>query len=267
MLDALLYRRDPAVDLVMDPLSLVRRYDSPGDQEVAGLVASSLAYGNVRAVLRSVENVLDRLGPSPHATLLETSYDELAATLDGFVHRWTRGPHLTEVLWGAARIIRDRGSLGASFEDHFERTGALRPAIGAFVHELRGPDEVSRGARYVLPDGVGAGACKRLHMFLRWMIRPADGVDLGLWRVPPSVLVMPLDTHTGRICRYIGLSRRKTVDWRMAEEVTWNLKALDPDDPVKYDFALAHLGMSGECQHRRVEAICSGCSLDPVCRL
>ena len=158
-------------------------------------------------------------------------------------------------------------SLGAAFEAAFAaHDGALRPALAAFTAEVRG-DAPGRGLAWLLPDGTGPGAAKRLHMYLRWMVRGPDAVDLGLWDVPPAALLVPLDTHTGRIARYVGLTGRRDLTWRTAEEVTWNLRALDPRDPVKYDFALCHLGVSRGCLHRREPVTCGRCDLRAACRL
>ncbi|MBW2258057.1 MAG: DUF2400 family protein, partial [Deltaproteobacteria bacterium] len=127
--------------------------------------------------------------------------------------------------------------------------------------------DLPRGFRTFLPSPTGGSACKRWNMFLRWMVRPpTEGIDLGLWdSLPPSALVVPLDTHVLRIARLVGLTRRRDGSWRTAAEITANLRLLDPDDPVRFDFALAHLGISGACKGRRDEAVCSACPLRPVC--
>ena len=107
-----------------------------------------------------------------------------------------------------------------------------------------------------------------MNLFLRWMVRPDDGVDLGVWRhVSPSQLIIPLDTHVSRIASYLGLTQRRTVDWRMAQEVTRRLRQIDPDDPVKYDFALCRLGILDACPRRRDPIKCAGCDLLSVCTL
>jgi uncharacterized protein (TIGR02757 family) len=119
-----------------------------------------------------------------------------------------------------------------------------------------------------LPDARGPGASKRWNLYLRWMVRGPDAVDLGAWRglVPASVLVVPLDTHVHRVARCLGLTRRRDASWRTAEEITAALRRIDPDDPVRFDFALCHLGMSGACPARRDPARCAVCPLEGVCR-
>jgi hypothetical protein len=209
--------------LEFDPLRFPHQYARAADQEVVALIAAVLAYGNARAILGSVSRVLDALGPAP-ASLLDTVRPlDLRARLNGFRHRWTSGLDVAGLLWRAAQAIREHGSLGALF--------------------LRGytPEDPNVG-----PSADGS-ACKRLNLLLRWMVRRDDGLDLGLWsEVSPSGLVIPLDTHSSRVARGLGLTQRATMDWRAAEEVTRSLRKYDPDDPVRYDFALCHVSMSGD---------------------
>jgi len=126
--------------------------------------------------------------------------------------------------------------------------------------------QVTRSFKTFLPRPSSGSACKRWNMFLRWMVRADDGIDLGVWSLSSSSLVLPLDTHTHRISQYVGLTTRKQANWRTAVEITESLRLLDPRDPVKYDFALAHLGISGGCRRRYRAEICSTCALLPVCR-
>ncbi len=124
----------------------------------------------------------------------------------------------------------------------------------------------TRGLRHLLPDPAGPGASKRWNLYLRWMVRGPDAVDLGLWHeVPASALVVPLDTHVHRVARALGLTARPDASWRTAEEITAALALLDPQDPVRYDFALCHLGMSGACPARRERARCEACVLGEEC--
>ena len=274
VLERMLAERDPALRLEADPVSFVHRYESVEDRELVGLLASSLAYGNVKVIRSSVEKVLALLEPSPAAALTGLRRRELERLLSGFVHRFTRGPDVAALLHGAQRCQVAHGGLGELFLSCLKAEEDLRGAVGRFVHAVR--ISATKGSRsglppglpYLLPDGSGPGACKRLHMFLRWMVRGPDGVDLGLWKgVPSSILLVPLDTHTGRICRYLGLTGSATPSWAAAEEVTWHLRGIDPADPARYDFALAHLGISGDCRHRRASKECASCALAEVCGL
>jgi uncharacterized protein (TIGR02757 family) len=127
----------------------------------------------------------------------------------------------------------------------------------------RGP----AGLRHLLPDAAGPGAAKRWNLFLRWMVRGPDAIDLGAWRgVPRSALLVPLDTHVMRVSRCLGLTRRADATWRTAEEITAALRLVDPEDPVRFDFALCHLGMSGACPARSSREACLACPLAQVCR-
>lgn len=275
LLDDVVASRDRRQSVESDPVSFVHRFSEVDDREIVGLLASSLAYGNVVVIKRSVEAVLKLLGPSPARSLRSMRAEVLDEKLSGFVHRFTRGPDVALLLFAASRLQEEHGSLGSLFSMCFtEAGGALREAVRRFVLAMRSVDmrpvrekgQLPAGMTYLLPDGTGPGACKRLHMYLRWMVRGPDGVDLGLWKdIPPSALLMPLDTHTSRICRYLGLTRRKDSSWRTVEEVTWHLRGIDPMDPVRYDFALAHLGISRDCNHRRGSTACRACALRGAC--
>jgi uncharacterized protein (TIGR02757 family) len=263
-LDQLLATQDVAARRASDPVDFVHRYDA-ADREVVGLVAASLAFGNVVAIRRSVSRVLDALGPNPAKTVDRAGRADLERRLDGFVHRVWRGPHLAALLAHAGAVRRREGSLGASLARRLAARGALREALADLADELRGPG-ADRGLRHLVADPRAGSACKRLLLYVRWMSRPADGVDLGLWPVPPSALVIPVDTHVHRIAKNLRLTERNDASWRTAEEITAALRRFDPDDPVKYDFALCHLGVSRQCPSRRDPDKCERCVLRTVCR-
>lgn len=266
-LDALRDGFDVARHRAADPVDYVHRYDDPADQEVVGLVAALLAFGNVKAIRRSVGRVVALLDPAPARRLATMRRSTLDRGLDGFVHRVWRGEHVARLLWNARAIRAREGSLGAAFAARMEaKDGDLREGLAAFADALRGPAP-DRSMAHLVPDPRAGSACKRLLLYLRWMVRPADGVDLGIWRgADPASLVIPVDTHVHRIGRNLGLTARETASWRTAEEITATLSTLDPSDPVKYDFALCHLGVSRQCPSRRDPAICEGCALRSVCR-
>jgi uncharacterized protein (TIGR02757 family) len=219
-----------------DPLEFLYCYDSVQDREIAGLVAACLAYGNVQQILRSVEQVLGVLGPWPRAWLLNASEEALADGLAGFKHRWTTAEDVHSLLHGTAHLLRRHGSLEAAFARH--RTASLTDALGGFVHELQGDR-----ATGLLPDPCRGSACKRLHLYLRWMVR-RDAVDPGGWKViDPADLIVPLDVHMHRIALRLGLTQRRQADFATALEVTEGFGKLVPTDPVRYDFALTRLGI------------------------
>ncbi len=265
-LDALRDGFDVAAHRAADPVEYVHRYADPHDQEVVGLVAASLAFGNVKAIRRSVGRVVALLDPAPARRLATMRRATLDRGLDGFVHRVWRGEHVARLLWNARGIRAREGSLGAAFEARLAaRSGDLREGLADFADALRGPTP-DRSMAHLVPDPRAGSACKRLLLYLRWMVRPADGVDLGLWRADPASLLIPVDTHVQRIGRNLRLTDRETASWRTAEEITASLAKLDPRDPVKYDFALCHLGVSRQCPSRRDPAICASCALRPSCR-
>lgn len=264
-LDALVASHDRVVRREADPVSFVHRYDDPGDREVVGLIAALLAFGNVVAIKRSVARVLGALGPSPAWTIERMDRRKLERSLEGFVHRVYRGRHLAAMLARAATIRRREGTLGASFARRLHEQANMREALADLAGELRGPNP-ERGLAHLVPDPRAGSACKRLLLYLRWMVRPADGVDLGLWPIPSSTLVIPLDTHVHRIGRNLRLTDRNDASWRTAEEITSVLRTFDPEDPVKYDFAICHLGVSKDCPSARDDSKCARCVLRPVCR-
>ncbi|WP_236606364.1 TIGR02757 family protein [Sandaracinus amylolyticus] len=272
-LDALLLSTDAVARRDADPVSFVHRYARAEDREVVALIAASLAFGNVVAIRGKVALVLKALGESPAATIDRESREALETRLHGFVHRVWRGPDVAAMLANAGVIRRDHGSLGAAFatglracdaeiEDQDE---AFVEALARLADALRGED-ASRGLRHLVPDPRAGSACKRLLLWLRWMIRPADGVDLGLWPVSPSRLVIPVDTHVHRIAKNLDLTRRNDASLRTAAEITSKLRTFDANDPVRYDFAICHLGVSRECPSRRDAARCETCVLKEACR-
>ena len=264
-LDALVLGTDARARLDADPLGLVRQL-APAEREVGGLIAATLAFGNVVAIRRSITRVFDALDGAPaHAA---DTLDErvLSRRLAGFVHRVYRGEHVATMLAGAGRLRAEHGSLGAALASRIETptTEGLVDALARWSAVLRGPDP-ARGLAHLMPDPAKGSASKRLFLYLRWMVRRDDGVDLGLWPISPSLLVIPVDTHVHRIARNLGLTRRTDASLRTALEITAALARLNPDDPVRYDFALCHLGVSRECPSRRVEEKCSRCVVRAVC--
>ncbi len=255
-LDALLAGADRRAFRATDPIAVVRRYRRRADRELVALVAASLAFGNVKAIRASIERVLAVLGPSPSAWLDAAAPGEADARLAGFVHRVYRGPDVARLLTRARALQLRHASLGRALIALGEastiepppplasRASAYRTLV-ALGDALRGDDRPARGLAHLVPDARRGSACKRLCLFMRWMARPDDGVDLGLSRFPTSELLVPLDTHVHRIARSLGLTRRSDASLRTAVEVTDALARFDPADPVKYDFVLCHLGISG----------------------
>lgn len=225
-----------------DPLQFLYGYERAGDREVAGLVASSLAYGRVAQILKSVRAVLDVLGPSPAAYLAETERGELEEKLSGFVHRFTGEEEMVSLLCCIKTALERCGSLENLFFD--EPCEDAWASAENFVTSLTACD--GRDSMYLLPNPARGSACKRLWLFLRWMGR-SDEVDPGGWnRLTPDKLYVPLDTHMFNICTTLGLCKRKSADRRASEEITGAFRAICPEDPVRYDFALTRFGIRSD---------------------
>jgi uncharacterized protein (TIGR02757 family) len=239
-----------------DPLVFLYDYDGIGDREIVGITASSLAYGRVAQILRSVSTVLDAMGPSPSDFLKRASINSLEKTFRGFKHRFTTGEELSRLLYGVKEVIELYGSLNgcfiAGYKDEDETT---IPALTSFVKEIR--DGAGLGCNSLLPSPADGSACKRFHLFLRWMVR-RDAVDPGGWEgVAPSKLVVPLDTHMYRITGALGFTDRRQANGKTALEVTSAFREIAPGDPVRYDFALTRLGIRNDAD---VESFISECT-------
>jgi len=224
-----------------DPLEFLYDYKELRDREIVGLIASSLAYGAVRQILKSVGSVLGRMD-SPYLFLKGSSKESLRETFKDFKHRFTTGEELSTMLYGIKKNVERYGSLQECFAQGFSsEQETVIPALSSFVDKLR---SVFDGRpRSLLPSPDAGSACKRLNLFLRWMAR-RDQVDPGGWdNIPASRLIVPLDVHMHRISLQLGLTRRKQADLRAACEITAAFRGIEPDDPVRYDFVLTRLGI------------------------
>ncbi len=225
-----------------DPLEFLYRYDDLKDREVAGFIASSLAYGRVAQILKSVSGVLDKMGPSPYDFLLSTTPSYLLRIYSDFKHRFTTGEELALMLIGVKSVVQRFGSLYNCFLSGFNNNHeTVLGGLSFLLNELR--SNLNCRSNSLLPLPEKGSACKRLNLFLRWMVRE-DNVDPGGWnRVSPAKLCIPLDTHMHRICLLLGLTVRKNVDIKTTLEITKAFHTIEPDDPVRYDFALTRLGI------------------------
>ena len=268
------FRRHGAGSLGSDPLQFPRRFRRADDREIAAFFAAALAYGNARAVCSSLERVFAWTGPHPARFVRDFEPERDASALDGFRHRWSSARDLVRLAVMLRGILDEHGTVETLFRRGVVRESGgrvdLAASIGRFRQAALAYDEAppaaaedgSRpGPRYFFPD-PRTSAAKRTTMFLRWVVRPDDGLDLGLWDCLQSRdLVAPLDTHMFLIARRLRLTRRKTPAWRAALDLTRELQRLDPEDPVKYDFALSRLGIVEGCpRHRRSEP-CELCGL------
>ncbi|HXG57393.1 MAG TPA: TIGR02757 family protein [Thermoanaerobaculia bacterium] len=252
-----------------DPLQLVRAFDHPLDQEVAGLIAAAFAYGRAGIVVRNAGAVLAKMTPSPHRYLAAFDREEAMRRFRGFSHRFHKTPELVALLGCIAGAIERHGSLGALFRECYDDTDRdIAPSLTRFVARLRSaaPSRHRASIAYLLTSPEDGSACKRMNLYLRWMVRRTEP-DLGLWDfADPARLIIPLDTHVHRIAAFLGLTRRASADWKAARAITDRLARFDPADPVRYDFAICRLGILDLCSRRRRKENCDRCLLREVCR-
>ncbi len=268
------YRAFDHVESAADPVHLVRRFHEPADQEVVGFCAAGLAFGRVASVLQSVDALLAVMGASPADYVRRFDPVREAPRLAHIVHRWIRGVDLTALLLVLQRMLRESGSLEAFFMAGDDMTAPdVGPGLESFSRRAMETDlrpaygrvPARAGVGFFFPKPSGGSACKRMNLFLRWMVR-RDAIDLGVWtQVAPGRLVVPLDTHIIRVGRCLRLTRLTTPGWKMAADITSALRRLDPADPVRYDFSLCHVGMMGACGHAGTGRS-DQCPLNGACR-
>jgi uncharacterized protein (TIGR02757 family) len=249
-----------------DPVEFPRRYPDRSDAEAVAFVAAAFAFGNVRQIRAFLESLLPLLGERP-ASLLASPRPFPAKALGTISHRFisTAGVHRFLAVLG--RALRLHGSLEGLFLAVRPEGGGTRESLSAFLAWFRRAwgETRPRERDFLFPDPAKGSACKRHNLFLRWVVRPDDGTDLGLWTaLSPAELLFPVDTHVARLARQLGLTSRASAGWAMAEEVTEAFRAADPDDPVRFDFALTRVGILGECTARR-RGDCPACPLLPAC--
>jgi len=250
-------------NLARDPVRFPRAYTDPRDIEVAAVLSAQLAYGRVDLFGPVIARLLAAADTHGGPAAYVLGFDDVrAAALADVVYRWNRGEDFV-LLFRLLQVVYQRhATLGALF-----LPGPAARSLGVAIDVLREltPGTPSRGFRTWLAHPEDGSACKRWLMFLRWMVR-RDGMDLGVWgHLSPRDLIIPLDTHVMRLAGFLGLTDRTDASWRTAEEVTAALRRLDPEDPVRFDFALAHLGISGTCLGHREATVCAACPLDPIC--
>jgi uncharacterized protein (TIGR02757 family) len=251
-----LYREFDHLHSASDPVHIVRRFQSPDDREIVGFCAAGLAFGRVASVLQSIEALLAVMGPSPADFVRRFDVRRDLRRLRPIGHRWVRGADLAALVLVLQRMLRESGTLEGFFVAGDDATSAdISPGLESFsaralqtdLRAVYGTQPERPGVCSFFPRPSAGSACKRLNLFLRWMIRH-DAIDLGVWtRVNPARLVVPLDTHVIRLGKCLKLTRYATPGWRMAGDITASLRKIDPDDPVRFDFSLCHVGMMKAC--------------------
>lgn len=246
-LDSLNDRYNCAAFIEDDPISVPHRYTAREDIEIAGMLASTIAWGQRKTIVRNAHRMVDMMDDAPFQFVTGATEADLKA-LNGFVHRTFNDFDFKYFVLSLQNIYRNHGGLGGFFESRYISSGRdLRVVLSDFWKLFFETPSEGRTRRHLSSIDKGA-ACKRLNMFLKWMVRKdSHGVDLGIWQqIPSSALYLPLDVHSGNTARALGLLERKQSDWRAVEEVTARLREFDPTDPVKYDFALFCAGIYKE---------------------
>jgi uncharacterized protein (TIGR02757 family) len=269
-----LYRTFDDVTSATDPVHVVRRYAAPDDREVVAFCAAALAFGRVASVLQSIESLLAVMGTRPAAFVRAFDPPLHRAAIDPLVHRWIRGRDLVALLLILQRMLREEGTIERFFVAGDDPAAPdISAALDAFSTralqtDLRvayGRVPQRPGVCYFFPRPSAGSACKRLNLFLRWMVR-RDAIDLGTWTlVSPARLIIPLDTHVIRLGRCLRLTRYASPGWKMAAEITSSLRAINAADPVRYDFSLCHVGMMSACGYGRAQGD-RQCPLRGSCR-
>jgi uncharacterized protein (TIGR02757 family) len=273
-----------------DPVHLVRPFRRNDDREIAGFCAAALAFGRVQSVINSIRTLFGIMGAHPAAFVREFDPGAPHPELRQMVHRWTRGVDLVALLWILRQMLERSGSVenffveGLSSEhedvgpalDSFSTRALALDLRRAYGRPKPAPSGVERpapsgvegrpGVCYFFPRPSAGSACKRLNLFLRWMVR-SDEIDLGVWtQVPAARLIVPLDTHVIRLGHCLRLTKYASAGWKMAADITATLRALDPADPVRFDFSICHIGMmNASCGYGRRQGD-SQCPLRGLCR-
>lgn len=281
-LDSLYRDYDFAARVRHDPIQLPKHYSDPRDVEAAAFISSCLAYGSVKLFIPVAARLLGKMGSSPFAFLACFDTRRDGKRFRGIKYRFNETEDILALFHATGTLLRRHGSLEHAFLSHTRGSGDISSGLSGLVDEALAVDTTAvygrnvrpRGYVHFLPAPRSGSACKRANLFLRWMVRAAD-IDFGIWgsrtpaesgtgrlrkdrgKVTPANLVIPLDRHIQRVGRCLGLTARKTPDWKMALEITDSLRALDPADPLRYDFALCHRGIAGLC----AENACARCRL------
>src|SRR5688500_9650306 len=261
-------------DSATDPVHLVRPFPDPADREIAAFCAAALAFGRVASVIASIQTLFRLMGAHPAAYVRRFDPEAPHPELRAMVHRWTRGVDLAALLWILRQMLEEAGTVERFFTAGLDAAAVdVGPALDNFsrralaldVRRVYGRVPTRAGVCYFFPRPSAGSACKRLNLYLRWMVR-RDEVDLGVWHsIAPGQLIVPLDTHVIRLARCLRLTRYTSPGWKMAADITAALRRLDPADPVRFDFSLCHVGMMNACGFGRRQGDAQ-CPLKGLCR-
>lgn len=224
-----------------DPLEFPHRFKHERDIEISAFISSAFAFGNIKQIMNVLEKIHAKIGSSPFDFVMNFSPSK--EYFSNLKHRFYSSQDI-DALFNSLRKIYSRND---NMEKFFIKSDSMKSNIQSFSKEMIDlcsiNGKTSLGIKFMFPNPEKGSACKRMNLFLRWMIRK-DELDFGLWKnISPSQLIIPVDVHIARISQKLKLTTRKNISWNMAEEITNNLKKIDPVDPVKYDFALCHIGI------------------------
>lgn len=269
--------------LFSDPVQFIHKYPNPNDQELVGLISSLFSYGDAKQIIKTLNQVLFPLGANPFKNIQMIDFN---SHWNGFYYRFHTEHHLRVLLRVIQECLNEFGTLGLFYQSFANKKSLnnsknflehVLESSSQWFHEriknhLKSTDQTGlwRGLRFLFNLPSTGGACKRHLMYFRWMTRQ-DNIDLGLWSswIKPAQLFIPVDTHIGRISYYLNLRKgaeNRPPNWKMSCEITKNLRRLNPDDPVSYDFGLTRLGILDICQKKYSESICSECPVALGCR-
>ncbi len=228
-----------------DPLVFLYNYKEQKNIELVGLIASSLAYGRVAQIIKSVNNVLSKMGKNPYEYLINSDKKSLEDEFIKFKHRFTTGEELVSFLIATKSILKNYGSIQNSFLEKYKTSDPnIIPSLKFFSNEMK--KIMGKTSNSLLPDPEKNSACKRINLYLKWMIRK-DDVDLGVWnKIGTDKLIIPLDTHMYRFGSCAKWTKRKNADMRTAIEITEGFRKISPKDPTKYDFAITRFGIRSD---------------------
>ncbi|MFR9504174.1 MAG: TIGR02757 family protein [Rikenellaceae bacterium] len=244
-LDALCERFNRSEFIEHDPISIPHRFSAAADIEIAALFASTIAWGNRKAIVKSAGRMMEYMDNAPYDFVCNASASDLE-NLRSYVHRTFNGVDMVDFVMATRSICEEYGSLGKLMIDIYHKEQSMPKLLSSFRSRFLHTGHNPHCEKHISSIDKGA-ACKRLNMYLRWMVRSDNnGVDFGLWReIPMSALYLPLDVHSGNVARALGLLKRKQNDWKAVAEVTEMLRMYDSNDPVRYDFALFGAGIEG----------------------
>ena len=253
-----------------DPLQFVYEYSGQADMEIVGLLSAVLAYGRVEQIEKKLTELFARMGNAPYEFV--RNFDRKArAKLKDFKHRFTTGDDISDLLMLLKIVVVQHGTIEKCFAKGYNFNDEnIISAMSKFcdsllrIYTVKFGGPPGRGLKYLLASPAGGSACKRLNLYLRWMVR-CDDVDTGLWTsIDKAKLIVPIDVHMGRLCGILGFYDNKTASLKAAKQITDSFAEFTPNDPVKYDFSLSRIGIVKNC-NGKYKPGCQMCELVSFC--